>query len=98
MSLENKKWIPRFCSGSDLKKDALFVAQSAPIMEDPNPTRPTLSPTKRPTVVTDEVTNRPTAITDNANNRPTVNTDDNNIRPTAATTIEDEPEIPTPSK
>ena len=107
MALENNRWIPRLCSGSDLKKEVLFLAQSAPIKEDPNPARPTLSPTKRPTVVTEvtnkptvvtEVTNKPTAITDISTNRPTAITDDNTIRPTAATTIEDEPEIPTPSK
>ena len=99
MALENKKWIPKLCSGSDLKKEALFLAQSAPILEKPNSTRPTLSPTKRPTVVT-EVTNKPTVVTDITTNRPTaVNRDDNTTnRPTAATTIEDEPEIPTPSK
>ena len=101
MSLENKKWFPRLCSGSDSKKKALFLAQSAPIKEEPTPTRPTVAPTKRPTVVTvtDEVTNKPTAVTESPN-RPTAITDKPN-RPTAAattTTVEDEPEVPTPSK
>ena len=103
MSLENKKWIPRLCSGSDLKKEALFLAQSAPIKNDPTPTRPTVAPTKRPTVVTEEVTgevpNRPTAVTEDNNTiRPTAIPDINTNRPTAPTTMEDEPEIPTPSK
>ena len=100
MSLENKKWIPRFCSGSDLKKEALFLAQSAPIKDDPTPTRPTVAPTKRPTVVTDdEVTNKPTAATEDNNTiGPTVIPDIETNRPTAPTTLEDEPAEPTPSK
>ena len=86
MSLENHKWIPRYCSGSNLMKEALFLAQSGPKKVDP--TRPPVWPT----------TTRPTAVTEDNSKRPTAVSEDNTMRPTAATTPEDEPEVPTPSK